>query len=203
VFTVPALIMSKDTACVVFTHWGPWDDDAYKRFLRWIECVRTCPRIPGAPIMLIYSEEPTALNREIGENYGVFFVGIPWEGLSRPAKPAQEPEPTIYVFVDDRGYQGDEPWEQAAHARLMALKEKVIEVDCSGLLQLTSRPNKRFDAQKVAEDQAAFQYYPKVLELRYVDGLDFEKKLKIATNLDVLVLEAIGCKSGVGVSNAR
>ena len=76
--------------------------------------------------MLIHSEEPTALNRDVGEEYAVFFVGIPWEGPDPPAKPAQEPEPRIYVFVDDRGYKGDEPWEQAAHARLMALQEKVV-----------------------------------------------------------------------------
>ena len=151
--------------------------------------------------MLIHSEEPTALNRDVGEEYAVFFLGIPWEGPDPPAKPAQEPEPRIYVFVDDRGYKGDEPWEQAAHASLMALQEKVVEVDCSSLLQITSRPNSWFDPEKIAEDPAAFRYYPKVLELRYANGFDFEKKLKVATNIHVLVLEAIGCKSGVGVSN--
>src|SRR5262249_10244780 len=77
VFTAPALAISKDAACVVFTHWGPWDDDVYRRFLHWIECVRSCPRMGGAPIMLIYSEEPTALNRDIGAQYGVFFHRIP------------------------------------------------------------------------------------------------------------------------------
>jgi hypothetical protein len=203
VFTAPALAISKDAAYVVFTHWGPWDDDVYRRLLHWIECIRSCPRLGGAPIMLIYSDEPTALNRDIGEQYGVFFHRIPWEGLGPRAKPAQEPEPKIYVFVDDRGYKGGVPWEQAAHARLMALKEKVIDVDCSGLLEITSRPNKSFDPQKIAEDPTAFQYYPKLLELRYADGFDFEKKLKVATNLHVMVFEAIGCKSGVGVSNPR
>jgi hypothetical protein len=154
-----------------------------------------------APIILIHSEESTALNRDVGEQYAVFFLGIPWEGPNSPAKPAQEPEPRIYVFVDDRGYKGDEPWEQVAHARLLVLQETVVEVDCSGLLQITSRPNSWFDPQKIAEDPAAFRYYPKVLELRYADGFDFEKKLKVATNIHALVLHAIGCKSGIGVSN--
>ena len=40
-FTVPAIIATGETPAVVFTHFGAWDDDAYKRFIRWLECVRT------------------------------------------------------------------------------------------------------------------------------------------------------------------
>jgi hypothetical protein len=200
-FTVPALTVTGDKHLVVFTHCGPWDDDAHARFLRWTTSVRSCPELARVPILVVHSVEPAALKKNINEKHGVYFQGVPSEEAGASPQPAPEPEPKIYIFVDDRGYEGGEPWERAAHARLIALEKKVGEVDLSGVPPFRSRPNKGFDPQKVAEKPDEFRYYPKVLEVEYPVGFDFKEKLLVASNI-MVALGEVGCKPGTGVANA-
>jgi hypothetical protein len=196
-FTVPAIITTGETPVVVFTYFGEWNEEVYKRFIWWLECVRTCPKTQRMVALVVSSHDPVELKKEFEPKHGVFFKPCAWTPSETTAQAA--PEPKVHVFVDDRSYSGVEPWEQAAYTELLNMREKIVDVDFTGVLPFTSRPSKRFDPQKVVENPEAFQYYPKVLELQFSDGFDFERKLKVATNI-MFALERVGCKAGVAVS---
>ncbi len=115
--------------------------------------------------------------------------------------PTETKDPNIYILVDDRSYEGEITWEEGAYQKYQS--ENQTRVNDQGIIALppfVSRMSKKYDPEKLKEDPDDFVYFPKILIVEYPENLDFEQKLKLASNILVAVLE-VGCNCRIAVVN--
>lgn len=76
--TIPCVAKTtNDELCIIYSYKGLWDNNAEKRFVQWLNHLRTFPQTSSTIVVVLTSNEPTRLASTINEKHGVTFLVSP------------------------------------------------------------------------------------------------------------------------------